>query len=112
MKQSLEAPYSGPREVVSFNRELKTAQIKVNGLIQTVSIQRLKPCKLALAVKKLKRAMNQKFLQKRAKLTTMLRHNQLYKSAIVFEVSHTIKQCSNVVTKIASLNGFIEIVLA
>ena len=52
VKQPLEAPYSGPREIVSFNHELNTAQIKVNGLIQTVSIQRLKPCKLPLAVKK------------------------------------------------------------
>ena len=52
VKQPLKAPYSGPHEVVSFNHDLNTAQIKVNGLIQTVSIQRLKPCKLPLAVKK------------------------------------------------------------
>ena len=51
MKQLLEAPYSGPHEIVSFNHELNTAQIKGNGLIQTVSIQRLKQCKLPLAVK-------------------------------------------------------------
>ena len=52
VKQPLEAPYYGPHELFSFNHELNTAQIKVNGLIQTVSIQRLKQCKLPLAVKK------------------------------------------------------------
>ena len=52
VKQPLEAPYSGPHEEVSFNQELKTTQIKVKCLDQTVSIQRLKPCKLPLAAKK------------------------------------------------------------
>ena len=52
VKQPLEAPFSGPLEVVCFNHELNTAQIKENGLIQTVSIQRLKPCKLPFAFKK------------------------------------------------------------
>ena len=52
VKQPLEVPYSGAHEVVSFNHELKTAQTKVNGLSQIVSIQKLEPCKLPLADKK------------------------------------------------------------
>ena len=52
VKQPLEVPFSGAHEVISFNHELKAAQIKVNGLSQIVSIQKLEPCKLPLVAKK------------------------------------------------------------
>ena len=44
VKQHLEAPYTGPHELIKFNRESSTATIKKNNDHIIVSIQRLKPC--------------------------------------------------------------------
>ena len=47
VNQPLEAPYTGPRELIKINRESSTATIKKNNDHIIVSIQRLKPCKIS-----------------------------------------------------------------
>ena len=65
----------------------------------------LKPCKLHLAVKK---SIESKISARESQITINFEtQSTSQESAIVFVMSHTIEQCSNVVTKIASLNGFI-----
>ena len=47
VKQPLEAPYTGPHELIKINRDSSTATIKKNNDHIIVSIQRLKPCTLS-----------------------------------------------------------------
>ena len=47
VKQPLEAPYTGPHELIKINRDSSTATIQKNNDHIIVSIQRLKPCTLS-----------------------------------------------------------------
>ena len=47
VKQPLEAPYTGPHELIKINRDSSTATIKKHNDHIIVSIQRLKPCTLS-----------------------------------------------------------------
>ena len=59
VKQPLEAPYTGPHELIKINSESSTATIKKNNDHVVVSIQRLKPCRISFDQRKKKHAKMQ-----------------------------------------------------